>query len=546
MCRIKGTLEYHKKGILTILLALMFIWSLFSVNWGSNLIHTGGKATMLQIFNALLHPKVNPDIIKLALMSSWITLAYAVAGMTLAFIFAFILGILASGVLAENEISRKTSKGIFRGILGFMRAIHELVWALLFVASVGLTPFAAIFALAIPYGGNLGRIYADILNDVPREPIKALKASGASKLQLLIYGYLPMAKVDMVSYTMYRLECAIRSSTIMSFVGLGGLGFQIQLSLQDLNYSEVWTFMFFLTALVTLIDFWSNLFRNRLITLGRIRRKFDFIKFSYVLTTMLVITSWIFILVIDKADFFGLFTAKNFMFTKKFIAGLLGVNEVSPAFLDKESLVKALRLTYETLQMSIMAIGFATIAMLITVIPAARNIADGSLTLTKKWYKWLLFGVIRFLYIFSRAVPELVWAMIIIFIFKPGILPGALALAIHNFGILGKLCAEVVEDLDLRPVRNLASCGGNSYQMFFYGVIPMVMPKFVTYILYRGEVILRTTIVVGFVGAGGLGQQFKLSMSYFKYTEVTLILLCYLLLVAFADLLSEWSRKLSQ
>jgi phosphonate transport system permease protein len=192
-----------------------------------------------------------------------------------------------------------------------------------------------------------------------------------------------------------------------------------------------------------------------------------------------------------------------------------------------------------------MAIGFATIAMLVTVIPAARNTADGTLTLTKKWYRWIVFGIIRIIYIFSRSVPELVWALILVFIFKPGILPGALALGIHNFGILGKLCAEVVEDLDLRPMRNLASSGASSAQMLFYGVIPTVMPKFLTYILYRGEVILRTTIVVGFVGAGGLGQEFKLAMSYFKYTEITLMLICYLILVVLADLVSEGSRKLA-
>lgn len=546
MRRFKDALDYHKKGILTIILALIFIWSLFSVNWGSDLIHTGGKTTMMQIFSALLHPKITGGIIKLGFESAWVTLAYAVAGMTLAFIFAFVFGIMASGILAEKEVSRKFSKGIFRGILGTMRAIHELVWALLFVAAIGLTPFAAIFALAIPYGGNLGKIYADILNDVPKEPIKALRTSGASKLQLLIYGYLPMAKVDMISYTMYRFECAIRSSTIMSFVGLGGLGFQIQLSLQDLNYSEVWTFMFFLTVLVVLIDLWSNLFRKALTTIGIIKKRFNVVKFSYFLGIALIIGCWMYIFVVDKADFFGMFTEKNLMFTKKFVVQLLGVNEVSPAFLNKESWIKAIKLSYDTLQMSIMAIGFATIAMLFTVIPAARNVADGTLTLTKKWYRWLPFGVIRCVYLFSRAVPELVWAMIIVFILKPGILPGAIALGIHNFGILGKLCAEVIEDLDLRPVRNLASCGANSYQILFYGVIPTVMPKFITYILYRGEVILRTTIIVGFVGAGGLGQQFKLSMSYFKYTEITLILFCYILLVAFADVFSDWSRKVSE
>jgi phosphonate transport system permease protein len=543
MENLKATLEYRKKSFLTIILTLIFGLSLFSVNWGSNLIHTGGKVTIMQISKSLLHPEISSQILKLGFISIWRTLAYAIAGITIAFIIAFLLGILASGVLAKNETSRRISKTFFRGVLGFMRAIHELIWAWLFVASIGLTPFAAIFALAIPYGGALGRVYADILNDVPEPPIKALKASGASKLQILFYGYLPMAKMDMISYTMYRLECAVRSSTIMSFVGLGGIGFQIQLALQDLNYNAVWTYMFFLTALVVSIDFWSNLLRNRLKE-GK-KNKFDFLKFTYILATVLIVGSWIFIFVADKATFWGIFSEKNFMYTKKFLGQLLGIGNENPVFLNEDSWLRALKLTYETLEMSIMAIGFATIAMILTVLPAARNVADGSLTLKKKWYGFITFAIIRCIYIFTRSVPELVWAMILVFIFKPGILPGALALAIHNFGILGKLCAEVIENIDLRPIRNLASSGASPWQVLFYGVIPAVMPKFITYILYRGEVILRTTIVVGFVGAGGLGQQFRLAMSYFKYTEITLLLLCYLLLVLLSDLLSEVSRKFS-
>lgn len=274
--------------------------------------------------------------------------------------------------------------------------------------------------------------------------------------------------------------------------------------------------------------------------------KFDFIKFSILLLLAIIVGSWVFIYKVDDANFLGLFSSDNMNYAKKFINGLLGAGEENPAFLDVESWKNALNLTYETLEMSVMAIGFATIAMLLTVIPAARNIADGTVTLSKKWYNWILFGIMRALYIFSRAVPELVWAMIIVFIFKPGILPGAIALALHNFGILGKLCAEVIEDMDLRPIRNLSSCGASSAQILIYGVMPTVMPKFLTYILYRGEVILRTTIVVGFVGAGGLGQQFKLSMSYFKYTEITLLLLCYLLIVVLADLVSEGARWLSE
>jgi phosphonate transport system permease protein len=222
---------------------------------------------------------------------------------------------------------------------------------------------------------------------------------------------------------------------------------------------------------------------------------------------------------------------------------MFGVNEKHPAFLDASSWASAMKLTLETLEMSIMAIGFAVIAAFITVIPAARNIANGNLTLSKKWYNWILFGIVRILYIFSRSVPELVWAMMIIFIFKPGLLPGAIALALHNFGILGKLWAEVIEDMDPRPIRNLASAGATKGQTLFYGILPTVMPRFLTYILYRWEVIMRTTIVVGFVGAGGLGMQFKLSMSYFQYTDITLLLLCYMILVILADFASESTRK---
>ncbi len=271
--------------------------------------------------------------------------------------------------------------------------------------------------------------------------------------------------------------------------------------------------------------------------------EFDLVKFSLILILILVISSWLFIFVGEKASLLELFSEKNMLHAKTFLSSLFGVEEKNPAFKEVNAWRNALKLTYETLQMSVMAIGFAFIGMIITVIPAARNAANGTLALSNKWYSWILFGIIRCLYIFSRAVPELIWAMIIVFILKPGVLPGALALALHNFGILGKLCAEVVDDLDSRPIKNLACCGASSGQMLIYGVLPMVMPKFITFILYRWEVIIRTTIVVGFVGAGGLGQQFKLSMSWFHYTEVTLLLACYLVVVILSDLLSEGLRK---
>lgn len=255
----------NKKLFLSLALVIVFLLSLTSIQWSKELLHSGGSTTLWQIFKSLFQPDLSISTLKLAIESTWITLAYAVTGISLALLIAFILGILASGILFKSAFGRFLSFGVFRGILGLMRAIHELVWAWLFVAAIGLSPFAAIFALAIAYGGALGRVFADILNDVTQEPINALKSSGATKLQILLYAYLPITASNMLSYSMYRFECAIRSSAIMSFVGLGGLGYQIQLSLSELRYNEVWTFMFFLVLLVALVDIWSNMLRKRLV-----------------------------------------------------------------------------------------------------------------------------------------------------------------------------------------------------------------------------------------------------------------------------------------
>jgi phosphonate transport system permease protein len=164
-------LDFHKKNVLTGLMFVVFIGSLFFVDWGPELIHPGGGTSLWQMIKGMFTPDLSWDILGLALMASWQTLVYAVTGMTLALMIAFLFGVLASGVLAQGRWGRPVLKTFFRGLLGFMRAIHELVWAWLFVAAFGLTPFAAVFAIAIPYGGILGRIFADMLSDVPPQPI---------------------------------------------------------------------------------------------------------------------------------------------------------------------------------------------------------------------------------------------------------------------------------------------------------------------------------------------------------------------------------------
>ena len=254
----------ENRHLLTLLLVGALVWSLAVVDWRGPLVHSGGGAAASDFLQALFPPELSTDFLRLCLVASWQTVSYAVAAITVAVAIGFPLGVIASGTAYTQGNLRIPA--IVRLCLAGMRSIHELVWAVLFVSAVGLSPLAAILAIALPYGGILGRIYADLINDVPDPPLQALRASGASPMRVLLYGRLPMALPELASYTFYRFECAIRAAAIMSFVGIRGLGYEIQLSLNDLLFSQVWTLMLFMVALVMVVDMWSSRLRRSLVS----------------------------------------------------------------------------------------------------------------------------------------------------------------------------------------------------------------------------------------------------------------------------------------
>jgi phosphonate transport system permease protein len=140
-------------------------------------------------------------------------------------------------------------------------------------------------------------------------------------------------------------------------------------------------------------------------------------------------------------------------------------------------------------------------------------------------------------------VPEPIWALLFLFVLFPGILPGAIALALHNFGILGRLMAEVTENLDERPLRSLKALGATRPQVFLYGVLPLTLPRFIAYILYRWEVCIRATVIVGLVGAGGLGNLLTEQLSSFDYRGVLATLIVFLGLTLSVDITSALVRR---
>lgn len=285
----------------------------------------------------------------------------------------------------------------------------------------------------------------------------------------------------------------------------------------------------------------------REVALGR--RRLTFARASLYGFLALAVLSWVYILVGGDSGLGDLFSHRAWGNASHFVRQLLGldaglVDGGRPAFLEVSRWAETGKLAYKTLLMSVLAMSIAGTGVLLTFLPAARNVSNGELGGRSSFGLGALYYAIRLVFAFTRAVPELVWAMVIVFFLSPGVLPGAIALGLHNYGIVGKLSAEVVENMDPGPARALRSAGAGNLQMLAYGIIPQALPQFLTYLLYRWEVVIRTTVVVGFVSAGGLGREFRLSLSYFQYTDVALIIIWYLVLVIAVDLLSAGLRRL--
>ena len=142
-----------------------------------------------------------------------------------------------------------------------------------------------------------------------------------------------------------------------------------------------------------------------------------------------------------------------------------------------------------------------------------------------------------------RTVPEMVWALIFVFLVGLGAFPGVLALGVHTGGVLGKLFGEVLADVDPQPIESLQSTGANRFQILFYGILPQVLPQFVSYTLYRWEVNIRVAAVLGFVGAGGLGQRIHIAISLFLENQLLTLILAIYILVTLVDYLSAYLRR---
>ena len=204
----------------------------------------------------------------------------------------------------------------------------------------------------------------------------------------------------------------------------------------------------------------------------------------------------------------------------------------------------------ETFAISFVGIIMAAVIALLLVFFASRNLVYSGLLYEMegdgRWKRMVRMfpyicakGILNFL----RTVPEMIWALIFVFLVGLGPFPGVLALGVHTGGVLGKLFAEVLEDVDPQPIESLQSMGAGRMQILLYGVLPQVMPQFTSYILYRWEVNIRVAAVLGFVGAGGLGQRIHIAISLFLGHQLLTLLIALYVLVTAVDFLSAYLRQ---
>ncbi|MGI4778927.1 MAG: PhnE/PtxC family ABC transporter permease [Janthinobacterium lividum] len=220
---------------------------------------------------AFLPPEAGLEFLRLLARATLETLAMATAGTALAFLIGVPLAFMTTRALSISRIGpgpgRRRGAAVrqaARSLLMLLRAIPEIVWALLFVRALGLGPAAGVLALAITYGGMLGKVYAEILESTDTRPARALLEGGSGRLAALCYGLLPHTGQELVSYTVYRWECAVRASVVMGFVGAGGLGQLMDQSMKMLNGGEASSILLVFLGLVLMADLLSNALRKLL------------------------------------------------------------------------------------------------------------------------------------------------------------------------------------------------------------------------------------------------------------------------------------------
>ncbi len=210
--------------------------------------HGGGWELVGQFAAAALRPSLDPIVVRSVLDGLAVTAGIALLGWAASLVLGLVLGVASSRLVWRTCCGRGTLAGWIRRLLALPRSIHELLWGLLLLQLVGLQPAVAVVAIAIPFGALVARVVSDLLDALPTANLEALRCGGAPGPAALLIALGPPLLPGVISYGGYRLECALRSATLLGVFGLGGLGNDLLLSLQSLQFQELWSGLWLLLA----------------------------------------------------------------------------------------------------------------------------------------------------------------------------------------------------------------------------------------------------------------------------------------------------------
>lgn len=494
-----------------------------------------------------------------------LTVATAIASTVLSIMLGIPLGVLAcsslwrTGVVAASggegfpyQILNLLSISV-RFALGFLRAVPDLMWALLLVAALGLGPLAGTIALAISYTGVLGRVYADVFDAVEPQPVEALLSTGASRVQIFVTAIWPQALPNMTAYTLYSFECCVRAAAVLGFVGAGGIGYEINLSMRLFDYRQVSTLLLAFLVILSLTDLVSRRLR-RLLSGEGTRRRASFKMLAsldaqelppaegrrpdsrWVIPSVLTALFLAIVVSFYFSGFPGLVTAGALEIPHDLLhfAAQLVPPDLSAGFLGSLWLPILQTLAISLLGTLLGVLLGGPLALFATarlVFPPPDE--PGRRLWISLAARHVVYWASRSVLSLLRSIPELVWALICIVAIGIGPFAGTIALGLHTTGVLGKLYADTMEEVRMQPVEALRALGASPAQLLLWAVWPQTRQLMGSYTVLRWDMNLRAATILGLVGGGGLGQVMYNDVQLGFYPRVaTLIAVIYGLVMA--------------
>ncbi|KAA5833574.1 phosphonate ABC transporter, permease protein PhnE [Saccharopolyspora hirsuta] len=488
----------------------------------------------------------------------------ALSGQTLAIVvcatlLASLISVPVAVLAARNTALGGTSRFGARVVIVVARAIPDVVLAIVFFRMFGFGGLTGVLAMGLHSTGMIGKLYADAIEQIDEGPRTAIRAAGGTRLQQLVSGVLPQVMPSFVATSLHRLDINLRVSVVLGFVGVGGLGQAISDALRTLDYQRGMALASVVFLLCVLVEVVSGAIRRSLLgvreerrgpvrrrvqvpvprregvvsgktgssrfshsrpisppwTAGRVRRT------GYWLLTALVVAASIWGADISLAQFqraitdFGPTLA---LFWPPETGGILGE-------LLAELLV--------TVQIALAATLIGAVLALPVGALAASNVAPSPAV--AKFFRGVVLAV--------RGVPELVLAIVFVVITGLGAVAGALALGVGSVGLLGKLVADSLEEVDRGKEQALRATGAGRLQVFFAATLPQAAPAFVAHVLYQLDTNLRSATLLGLVGAGGIGYYLLNASRVLEFGVVTTVLALTFGVVMLVELLALWLRK---